>query len=1006
MKFSALATLMSISCMPAAAEEFAANDVSILLEAPFEAEDPKLLLPVSSLSRELADVIARTISEQADGQEGTTRMPKIRTALLEASNRDRLHVASIRIDPGAPGLHSAFAPFGRNLQVRLVVQPVDVDKPQPVTDEALHLVYQFGARDASVPGCGFRVVPSEADISAYEAVLTDLAAMKRGLAAMDVDTTGQPLGVHPAFGSPGKGHVLVEKLAAFLETHLTEDRLSAVSIAGLPDGAPEPWVFLAMQVAGPQTVIAVPSPALPGRPVGGPPPQANTRQMLSFVGDRSKRVFPAPLTRNLAPVDCLFNQAIWAHDLPRPGPGDGVSTAELFAPGGNMPDRAAEIGAVIADTSRSHFFNTDCVSCHTETRRQMDAGPDPMAAGAEIAAAEGIAAADLPADPGGRLDHWNIRAFGWFPGFGQTGERAHATVVRRTARETADVLACLNDGDWKDLSQSCGAPAPVKIDAQGWTDEVRRAFYHTSQGGRILPAAWFNALETPEGGARFATRENLETYGLLASEQDEWNPDGWPIGFARTSVNGTDYVSLNCAACHTADVVAGDVRSRVDGAPAAFDFDRFIGDLARAVAATVQMDFSEGSAPVPRERFQRFLATIALETPELKTDPDKAMGRILAETSAFAGNMALRRPAHPSGPGRVDALTQITNVLVVSDLGMPSNFAVPQAPTSYPPLWLTPGLEYVQYNLSVADPLSRNLGQALGVFGTVNLSGKDMFTSSADIDALQDYERWLEMLDVPAWPEAELGPIDEELGQKGKDLFAANCERCHNAPNYRKTDAGRNAKEDTFIEVSHHAMEEAGTDPAYIAAFTRRWALSGPLDGVEIGGTRIPPVEPAALLLSQIVGATVRQAVGDRADELLRLRPAGQGFCQEKQDTQPCGYMPPGGGSMLKAAPLEGVWATGPYLHNGSVRTIYQLLSPPGDRETTFFVGDRRLDADEMGFLSTASDGAYEFDTSLPGNGNGGHVFWDKPFSDPEKRALIEYLKEPARFPFIRPDGN
>ena len=45
---------------------------------------------------------------------------------------------------------------------------------------------------------------------------------------------------------------------------------------------------------------------------------------------------------------------------------------------------------------------------------------------------------------------------------------------------------------------------------------------------------------------------------------------------------------------------------------------------------------------------------------------------------------------------------------------------------------------------------------------------------------------------------------------------------------------------------------------------------------------------------------------------------------------------------------------------------------------------------------------AFRFDTTVPGNGNGGHVFWDRPFTRAEKIALIEYLKDPERFPMAR----
>ena len=96
-----------------------------------------------------------------------------------------------------------------------------------------------------------------------------------------------------------------------------------------------------------------------------------------------------------------------------------------------------------------------------------------------------------------------------------------------------------------------------------------------------------------------------------------------------------------------------------------------------------------------------------------------------------------------------------------------------------------------------------------------------------------------------------------------------------------------------------------------------------------------------------------------------------------------------------KARPLNGIWATAPYLHNGSVRTMRQLLLPADQRERSFKVGTRNFDPVDMGFVS---EGAFTLDTSLPGNSNAGH---DGPIygntvlaNDPARmNALLEYLK-------------
>ncbi|KIC46798.1 hypothetical protein RA28_03375 [Ruegeria sp. ANG-S4] len=987
----------------AVAQDFSQNDVSILLEAPVQASDPRVEVPEAIFSTPLAAAAGAVI----DAVNGMPSAVETIDSSLLTSRRNQLHVSSIRIDPGAPGMDSAFRPFGRNLQIRLVVQPVNFSGGAPIRDEAVHLVYTFGANASDeAPVCPFRVLPNQNDMDDFQAAIDALAAIRDDLAAMGVTTTGTPLGVHPAFQDPAAAQLLTTRLTAFLADHLTEDRLSAVSVAGLPPGAPEPWVFLALQREG-AGFSPVPSPAI-AQPEDGTGAM-NFQQMLTFLTDpQNGSVVPPGLTRNQLPVDCLANFIFPAVGLPQPDASAGVSTSTLFGSGNNSPEGAAEVANVIADPAVAHFFNTDCVSCHTETRRELDAAADPQSVAERIAGEEAIAVEDLPRSPdgmGSRFDRWNVRAFGWYPGFPATSGRAHATVTRRTARETAEVVECLNEGDWTNLDEPCLSEDHTQFFDQGWSDEIRRLYYHTSQGGEIMPLSWFLALETSDGAMRFAAPGNLSRYGLLPSPTDALNPHGLPVGFAATETDNGVKVSLNCAACHTSDVLIEGAQFRIDGGPASFDFDRFVIDLTNAVRETAQMDLSDPAGPKPSERFAKFMQNLALTDPAALGNPQEFVPQFLAFATDFSGQMAQRSPLHPSGPGRVDALTQIVNAVAVKDLGITENLATPRAPTSYPALWLAEQLEFVQWNLAVADPFARNLGQALGVFGKVEFNPAKLFDSSADQAALELYESWITDLNPPAWPEDLLGPIDTTLAEQGRDLFAANCEGCHNAPPFRMTDPGENHNGDTFIQVAAIPAPKAGTDDAYTRAFTQRWAKTGPLAGQpEQDGLR--PVTPSVLLLQTVVGGVVKKALGDQFDAKTRQRPADHPDCARENaqsaDPGPCGYKPPFGGAALKASPLIGVWATGPYLHNGSVRTVYQVISPPEERETTFFVGDRTLDTERLGFVSTDQENAFRFDTSVPGNGNGGHVFWATPFTHDEKMALVEYLKDPERFPIQR----
>jgi mono/diheme cytochrome c family protein len=91
---------------------------------------------------------------------------------------------------------------------------------------------------------------------------------------------------------------------------------------------------------------------------------------------------------------------------------------------------------------------------------------------------------------------------------------------------------------------------------------------------------------------------------------------------------------------------------------------------------------------------------------------------------------------------------------------------------------------------------------------------------------------------------------------------------------------------------------------------------------------------------------------------------------------------------------LDGLWLRAPYLHNGSVPTLRDLLNPPERRPTVFWRGYDVYDAANVGFVSNgeAQQVGTRFDTTLRSNGNGGHVF-GTALSDADKEVLIEYLK-------------
>ncbi|MEI7997701.1 MAG: di-heme-cytochrome C peroxidase, partial [Methylococcaceae bacterium] len=93
-----------------------------------------------------------------------------------------------------------------------------------------------------------------------------------------------------------------------------------------------------------------------------------------------------------------------------------------------------------------------------------------------------------------------------------------------------------------------------------------------------------------------------------------------------------------------------------------------------------------------------------------------------------------------------------------------------------------------------------------------------------------------------------------------------------------------------------------------------------------------------------------------------------------------------------KARPLNGIWASAPFLHNGSVPNLWEMLQKPDQRVTTFNVGSWEMDPVKVGFVTNAEPATSVFNTTLPGNSNKGHGYGSE-LSDTEKWDLIEYIK-------------
>ncbi len=103
-------------------------------------------------------------------------------------------------------------------------------------------------------------------------------------------------------------------------------------------------------------------------------------------------------------------------------------------------------------------------------------------------------------------------------------------------------------------------------------------------------------------------------------------------------------------------------------------------------------------------------------------------------------------------------------------------------------------------------------------------------------------------------------------------------------------------------------------------------------------------------------------------------------------ETEPSGYI---------AAFLDGIWLRAPYLHNGSVPTLRDMLKPAAERPKIFYRGYDVYDPVDVGFITQGPEAervGTKFDVSERASGNQGHEF-GTTLPAGEKNALIEYLK-------------
>jgi hypothetical protein len=601
----------------------------------------------------------------------------------------------------------------------------------------------------------------------------------------------------------------------------------------------------------------------------------------------------------------------------------------------------------------------------------------------------------------------------------------------------------------------------------------RQTFYYTAQGAGLKDVrySWFVNLEMPLGSRRLADPSVMRRYGFLVDDQTEHNPDQLPVGFTKhfDKTLNEELLDITCAACHTGQIQItrdGLTRAlRIDGGQAGHAFtDSNFGNFVPTMLASMT---STAANPLKFSRFARRVLG-----PGYPEGMWTLHGQLRDVIYTFLG-VAFAEKWHGLSPtregyGRTDALARIANTVFAENL-VSSNYAVGNGPVNYPSLWNIWKFDWVQYTASVSQPMARNIGESMGVgarYALMDRYGRPLppearFRSSSLIDGLHTIETTLQRLKPPAWPEDMLGKVNHEQAARGQKLFDDHCVHCHGpfvAPQGIKTRnaPGKTADQPEWL-VRTVCVDDIGTDPNTAVNFAKAF--------VDISRTGLTAMDLRKVARRTMETWNERQAVYLKS-EIERLRrltdPESRAELAkdekelaglaDQMEQQLSGIDPThisvgaalsylgtlirekayadGGYSEAEQAvldgfgildmpqvtpayrpkPLAGMWATPPFLHNGSVPTIYDLLSPAAERPKTFKVGSREYDPEHLGLAVPKQGGFWTFDTSLPGNRNTGHEFgpgYDEkngshqvrkgligpPLSPDERLAIIEYLK-------------
>jgi hypothetical protein len=445
-----------------------------------------------------------------------------------------------------------------------------------------------------------------------------------------------------------------------------------------------------------------------------------------------------------------------------------------------------------------------------------------------------------------------------------------------------------------------------------------------------VPYRIWRALPTlfPED---FGGRKDYSAFGFLYENDANGAQRDLPIGISRRTYRNVDVVWFNCATCHT-----GTVNATMTDPGGQQSTGRHVIPAMPSNNLELQtfIRFLLNAGADERLSADKLIPAINETGPKLTTI-EESIYRWYVIPTLRDGLLERRTRLFPLfaqqpawGPGRVDTFNPYKLIQASWPLSsLQSSELIGIA--DFPSVFNQGPREgmHLHWDGNNTSLGERNLSAAIGAGVTPD---------SVDFDAIDRVAQWLKTLPAPPSPYRP----DAAAVARGRDIFLSQCRACHGF----EDGEGYQFSGETVGQVEPNS--KLGADPHRLDSYTEKFR--------------------DYQLANFFVGTPHQFKFFVKTDGYANL-------------------------------PLDGLWLRAPYLHNGAVPTLADLLAPPEQRPVAFVRGSDTLDPDRGGFVAppcvppSAPTDPFCYDTSKPGNGNGGHLYGvNLPAG--QKSDLLAYL--------------